>query len=104
MKRYDLGTATIEELSEEDIAAVKSIAENALGSTYDAYHAADQEPPEEDEEDDHRPEPQFFGERGAAYRIIVDDEIIGGIFLSFDQFEPDMKTGTLCLLGLKDAS
>ncbi|WP_065754432.1 hypothetical protein [Bradyrhizobium paxllaeri] len=59
---------------------MEAIAEGALTATYNAYHSAEEEPPEEDDEEDHHPDPQFFGERGAAYKIIVEDEVIGGIF------------------------
>lgn len=74
MKQFDLGNAVIVELGTDE---------------------------EDEENENDRPAPQFFGERGAAYKIVVDDEVVGGIFLSFDPFDPPVKTGTLSLLGIR---
>lgn len=101
MRQIELGDVIIQKLTEEEIPAVRSIAEDALASTYDAYHAADAEPPEEDIDEDREP-PQFFGERGASYKIIHDGEVIGGVFLSFDSFDPHVQTGTLDLFGIRN--
>lgn len=79
MRRYDLEVAVIEELREEEIPAVLSITEGALGSTFDAYHSADTVPAQEDDEEDHHPAPQYFGDCGAAYKILVDGEVIGAL-------------------------
>jgi len=89
------------EIGEDGIPAVEAIAERALASTYDAYIPADKEFPEDEDDGDSRLAPQFFGERGAAYKIIVGEEVVGGIFLSFDSFDPTVRCGTLSLLGIK---
>lgn len=104
MKQYDLGDVIIQELSREEIPAVEEMAETTLASTYDAYHSADDDPPEEDEDAgcSNQIPPQFHGSRGVAYGITANGEMIGGVFLSFDQFEPNKRTATLCLLGIKE--
>lgn len=101
MQKIVVGGVIIQKSTEEEISEVRSIAEDALASTYDACHAADAEPPEEDVDEDREP-PQFYGERGVAYKIIDAGEVIGGIFLSFDSFDPHVKTGTLDLFGIRN--
>lgn len=101
MKRFDLGEIFIQQLAAEEIRAVVDVTEDTLGSTYDAYHSADEEQPEDDVEDD-RPPFQFFGSHGAGYKIVDAGEVIGGIFLSFEPFDPNVKTATLCLFGIKE--
>lgn len=91
-------------IEEAEIPAVHALAQATLASTYDAYHPADEEPPEEDggEEGDVRPAPQFFGDRGAAYKVVDGDEVIGGVFLSFDPFDPPRRTATITLFGIRE--
>lgn len=102
MKQFNLGDIVIQQLAPEEIEAVERIAEGTLASTYDAYHSADEEPPEEDDESERYEPPQFFGERGVAYKIVDGEDVIGGIFLSFESFELGTRTGTLSLLGIRD--
>ncbi|WP_266034753.1 GNAT family N-acetyltransferase [Brucella intermedia] len=101
MKQYDLNNARLVEIGEDEIPAVEAIARRALSSTYDAYIPADKELTEDDAEDDERPKAQFFGKRGAAYKIVIGDDVVGGVFLSFDPFGDSVHCATLSLLGIR---
>jgi hypothetical protein len=90
MKQFEAGDPILREIEPSEFSAVERVVENALQTTFDDAHG-DGEVPAEEEREEHLDQRDFFGERGAAFKIVLDRQVIGDVFI---RFAPAEKKGT----------
>lgn len=104
MRKYTFDDITLSEITREDFSEVEEIVYRALDSTrLDATmmnalgHNFEGRPSEEERK---ALEEDFFGENGAAFKILQNGRLIGGAFMNFTL---ESHRGELVLFGIEPA-
>ncbi|WP_158005740.1 GNAT family N-acetyltransferase [Tardiphaga robiniae] len=98
VQQFDMGDLILREIDISELSTVERIVEVALQNTFEASHGGQAMPGR----DGQHPVRQrdFFGDNGVVFKILVGQDIIGGIFIRFDRAE---RRGVVELFGLSAA-